>query len=66
MKNYGGKIDIDHFPGPTNNNLVKKLWTFIDTQDPRMEAGPMFQQTVVAANERYRCLLDIARSVQKQ
>ena len=63
VRKFTGEVGV---PGPTTNNLVKKLWTFIDTQDPQAPANTAFQQTVVTANERYRCLLDAARSLQNE
>lgn len=63
VRKFTGEVGV---PGPTTNSLVKKLWTFIDTQDPQVPASTAFQQTVVTANERYRCLLDAARSLQNE
>lgn len=64
LKVCNSKIESG-LPGPTSSNLVKKLWMYIDAQDPHAEAGTAFQQTVVAANERYNYLLDAAKSISK-
>jgi len=57
--------DIDHLPGPTNNNVVKKLWLYIDTQEPTQKPGYSMQRAVITAYERYMILSSLAKGMRK-
>ena len=63
FKNKGKNTDIEHLPGPTNNNVVKTLWSYIETQDATQAPSVSMQRAVVTAHERYVALMEVHEAI---